>query len=576
MNTLPVQNAEVARHPRRFLPEKLLFESWAGLEPYFAAIEKREINSIGELYQWLSDLNEIDVVLDEERAWRYIRSTCDTASEEYEKAYEFFVSEIDPNASPWFDKFNRKLNESPYRDLLDPALYTVYLRSVQNDISIYREENIPLYTEIDQLSQRYGKIMGDMMVEMEGKELTIQQAFNFFKNTDRNKREEAFRKIWKCRLSEREQLDQLFDQLCALRQRVGKNAGFVNFRDYSFASLGRFDYTKEDCFRFHDAVASEVVPFLNSVEEQRRTAMKLDSLRPWDLDVDVTGKPALKPFANGTELVEKSIACLRLVRPYYAECLALMKRLGHFDLDSRKGKAPGGYNYSLAETGVPFIFMNSAGSQRDLVTMVHEAGHAVHSFLENPLPLNALKSPPSEVCELASMSMELISMEYWHVFYENPDDLARAKREQLEKVLDTLPWVAAVDAFQHWVYENENHTTEERSAAWDKIMLRFGSQLVDWSGMEEVRSNNWQKQLHIFEVPFYYIEYGMAQLGAIAVWRNYKLNPEKALDAYEAALKLGYTQPIGKIYEAAGIRFDFSKEYVRELVDFVKAELEKI
>lgn len=573
MNIAP---AESVPHKRRFLPDVLAFDSWPAIEPFFAELVSREIKSAEELHRWLADLNELDIALDEERAWRYIRSTCDTTNKDYEAAYEFFVTEIDPNVSPWFDKLNRKLNDSPFRDGLDPEVYAVYLRSVRNEISIYREKNIPLFTEIDQLSQQYGRIMGDMTVEMEGKELTIQQAFNFYRHPDRSLREEAFRKIWKVRLAAKEKLDSLFNKLCGLRQQVAKNAGFRNFRDYSFASLGRFDYTAEDCFRFHDAVASEVVPFLNTLLEERGRKLRLDMLRPWDLEVDTSGKPALKPFADGKELVEKSIGCLDKVRPYYASCLAEMRRLGHFDLDSRKGKAPGGYNYSLAETGVPFIFMNSAGSQRDLVTMVHEAGHAVHSFLEHPLPLHVLKSPPSEVCELASMSMELISMEHWDVFYSDPQELARARREQLEKVLDTLPWVATVDAFQHWVYENENHSDEERSEAWDRIMKRFGGQLVDWTGFEDVRRNNWQKQLHIFEVPFYYIEYGMAQLGAIAVWRNYRKNPQQALDQYDAALRLGYTKPIGKLYEAAGVRFDFSREYVKELVDFVREELARL
>ncbi len=415
-----------------------------------------------------------------------------------------------------------------------------------------------------------------MMVEMEGKEITIQQTFNYFKNTDRKIRQEAFEKVWNRRLADREVLDKLFDQLCLLRQEVAVNAGYDNFRDYSFAALGRFDYTKEDCFRFHSAVEAEVVPFISEMETARKETLGLTALRPYDLEVDLTGKPALTPFLNGEDFLDKTITCLGFVRPAYAEYISTMRRMGHFDLDSRKGKAPGGYNYSLSETGIPFIFMNSVGSQRDLITMVHEAGHAIHSFLENPLPLTSLKNPPSEVCELASMSMELISMEHWNVFYPNVEDLKRARREQLEKVLGTLPWVATVDEFQHWIYENKNHTPEERSIAWSKIMSKYESPIIDWTGFEDVQKYNWQKQLHIFEVPFYYIEYGMAQLGAIAVWRNYLLNPEKALDNYEVALKLGYTQPIGKIYEAAGIKFDFSQKYVHELVNFVKEQLELI
>jgi oligoendopeptidase F len=565
----------VEKPERHYLPADLSFDSWDNLAPFFGELVEREVVSVSGLLKWLHDVNEMDAAFDEELAWRYIRSTCDTTNEDYEKAYDFFVSEIEPHAATLFNDLNRKLDNSAFKNELDKKLFTVYLRTVHNDIAIFRENNIALFTEIDQLKQQYGKIVGDMTVEIDGKELTLQQAGVYLRNTERGIRETTSLKIWNRRIRDKETLDNLFDKLTALRQNVARNAGFSDFRDYSFAAMGRFDYTKEDCFLFHDAVAHEVVPFTRALDEERREKLGLETLRHWDLEVDVDGKPALKPFENGSELVEKTIACMKLIRPAYAEYISIMRDMGHFDLDSRKGKAPGGYNYSLAETGVPFIFMNSAGTHRDLITIVHEAGHAIHSFLENHLPLNVLKSPPSEVCELASMSMELISMEHWHVFYPDKDELNRARREQLERALATLPWVAQVDAFQHWIYENPEHTYTQRSAAWMKLMDRFESN-VDWSGIEIFRENAWQKQLHIYETPFYYIEYGMAQLGAIAVWRNYLADPEKALDQYEAALKLGYTQPIGKLYEAAGIKFDFSREYVRELVEFVRMQLEKL
>lgn len=558
---------------RSFLLGNLSFDNWEGLEPWFINLSERNIDSANELMKWLLDYSELDAVFDEEMAWRYIRSTCDTANPAYEKAYDFFVSEIEPKAAPWFQILNSKLDACSFRNQLDPKVYAIFFRTIHNDIALYREINIPLFTEIEKLKQEYGKIAGDMMVMMEEKEITLQQTSKYFKNTNREIRQEAFEKVWNRRLADKEVFDKLFDELCVLRQQVATNTGYDNFRDYSFAALGRFDYSKEDCFNFHKAVEVEVVPFITEMETERKKILNLNELRPYDLEVDVTGKPALTPFKNGEELLDKTINCLGLVRSSYAEYITTMRRMGHFDLDSRKGKAPGGYNYSLSETGVPFIFMNSVGSQRDVITMVHEAGHAIHSFLENPLPLTSLKNPPSEVCELASMSMELISMEHWNVFYPNKEDLKRARREQLEKVLGTLPWVATVDEFQHWIYENKNHTAVERSNAWSKIMSKYESPVIDWKGFEDVQKYNWQKQLHIFEVPFYYIEYGMAQLGAIAVWRNYLLNPVKALDQYEAALKLGYTQPIGKIYEAAGIKFDFSQAYVHELVNFVKKQL---
>jgi oligoendopeptidase F len=299
-------------------------------------------------------------------------------------------------------------------------------------------------------------------------------------------------------------------------------------------------------------------------------------LRPWDVDVDPDGKEPLKPFEGGDALTQGTIDAFDAIRPTYAELIKTMREIGHLDLDSRPGKMPGGYNYPLYETGVPFIFMNAVGSQGDLVTMFHEGGHAIQSHLDHTLELTSFKGLPSEVAELASMSMELISMDQWHLFYPNEDDLVRAKQDQLKKILNILPWIAQVDAFQHWVYQNFDAGIEKRNETWLALSKQFGTGLTDWTGLEKFRPTSWHRQLHLFEVPFYYIEYGMAQLGAIAVWRNYRQDSKQALDQYEAALALGYTQSIPKIYETAGVKFDFSAAYVRELVEFVKKELAKL
>jgi oligoendopeptidase F len=571
MNTHTVNHS--LKLKRSFLPEQISFESWAKLEPLFRELAERVIRSCGDLEQWLRDIDELESVFSEELAWRYIRSTRNTEDKEVEHAYTFFVTEIEPHAAPWFNKYNLKLDQSVFRQELDQSLYANYLRAVRNEITIYRDENISLLTKIDNLRQQYGKIAGSMSIHHEDKELTMQQAAKLLQETDRSLRETIFRSMIQRRLEEREKLDGLFDQLCQLRQEVAANSGFKNYRDYSFAALARFDYTPEDCFQFHEAIAEELMPLLTQVSAERKSKLGLAVLRPWDLAVDEDNLTPLEPFVKANELLEKTKKCLHAVHPRYAEYIDQMRTLGHFDLDSRKGKAPGGYNYPLAESGVPFIFMNATGSQNDVVTMVHEVGHAIHSFLMNPLPLNAFRNAPSEVCELASMSMELISMEHWGAFYTNTDDLRRAKRQQLIHILETLPWVAAVDAFQHWIYENKNHTADERAEAWTSIYGRFALPGVNWEGMEQAYACQWQRQLHIFEVPFYYIEYGMAQLGALAVWRNYRKNKKTGLDNYEAALQLGYVRPIGEIYKTAGIRFDFSRENVRELVEFVKAEL---
>jgi oligoendopeptidase F len=343
-----------------------------------------------------------------------------------------------------------------------------------------------------------------------------------------------------------------------------------------YSALGRFDHGPSDALAFHNSVEKDVVPVVDRMHTERKERLGLDALRPWDLSVDPSGKPPLRPFHDAEELVALTRKVFDELDPWFAECLSIMQKMGRLDLDSRDGKAPGGYNYPLYESGSPFIFMNAVGTTDDVITMIHEGGHAVHSFLTHPLPITGFKNFPSEVAELASMSMELLTMDHWHLIYPNIEDLKRAKREQLERVLTILPWVATIDAFQHAVYTHPEWTMAERTEEWVRTHRRFGGSVVDWSGLEQERSMLWQKQLHLFEVPFYYIEYAIAQLGAIAVWRNYKRNPEKAIQQYKVALSLGYTRTLPEIYEAAGIRFDLSSNYVRELIDFVNAELDAV
>jgi oligoendopeptidase F len=565
----------IHKKAKHYIPENLEMK-WENLEPLLIELRDRQINSVEELEQWLRDRSEFEAAIEEDFAWRYIRMTCDTVSEELLQNFQYFATEIEPKIAPYSNELNKKLVESEYFDQLDNDKYFVYLRSIKKSLELFREENIPIQTEIQVEQQKYQSITGAMSVHIGDKEFTLEQAAAILKSPDREKRQEAWEKITGRRLENKEELDKLFDLLRVLRHKVALNAGFENFRDFMFQALGRFDYTPQDCYSFHEAIELEVVPVLKEQAEKRKQALGLEGLKPWDTDVDITGQAPLKPFQNGEELIEKSIQCFSNISRYLGERLEIMKENKLFDVESRKGKAPGGYNYPLAETGAPFIFMNSANTFRDLTTMVHEGGHAVHTFLTADLELNDFKHCPSEVAELASMSMELISMDNWDVFFSDPEELKRAKRDQLIDVIKTLPWVAIVDQYQHWIYTNPDHTDEQRREAWIQIYERFGASFVDWSDNKEAEANLWQKQLHIFEVPFYYIEYGMAQLGAIAVWKNYKENPEKGLQQYLDALKLGYTKTIKEIYETAGIKFDFSAEYVKELVVFVKSELAKL
>jgi len=570
-----MKDLKISKKTRTYIPAELNIQ-WENLESLFNELINRSLNSVKDLEQWLRDRSEIEAALEEDFAWRYIRMTCDTTDEKLLTDFQFFATEIEPKIAPLNNELNKKFIQSPFAEQLDEAKYYVYVRGIKKALELFREENIPLLTQIQVEQQKYQGITGSMSVKLGGQEYTLEQAAVFLKDTDRNVRQEAWEAITARRLKDKERLDELFNSLLKLRHQVALNAGFENFRDYMFQALGRFDYTPTDCYDFHKAIQKEIVPHLKIQAEKRLKALNLNELKPWDMDVDISGKPALKPFSNGEELIEKSIKCFRGLSPYIGERLEIMKVNGFFDVDSRKGKAPGGYNYPLAESGAPFIFMNSAGTFRDLTTMVHEGGHAVHTFISAGLELNDFKHLPSEVAELASMSMELISMDHWDKFFDNADDLIRAKKDQLKDVLKTLPWVAVVDQFQHWIYTNPDHTSEERAEAWTKIFEPFGNNFADWSEHPHALENLWQKQLHIFEVPFYYIEYGIAQLGAIAVWKNYKNDPEKGLSNYLDALKLGYTKTIKEIYETAEIEFNFTAAYVKELADFVQKELDKL
>lgn len=561
---------------RQFVKPDFEVTTWETLKPYFDALEQRELNSYEALYKWLLDYNELGCVVNENMAWRYIKMTCDTANTALRDSYTYFVQNIEPNMAPIGNRLNEKLMASPFKDQLKKQGYPIYLRGIKNSIELFREENIPLNTQLQELEQKFGEINGAQSIKHNGETMTLQKAGLFLKDLNREVRKEVYDKVQSRRGQDETALNDLFDQLIALRHKVALNTGFENYRDFKHKQLARFDYSVQDCLNFHEAVKQHAVPLMVEHDQRRKQKLKLDTYKPWDTSVDEEGLPPLKPFKNAEELIDKTIACFNKLDPFFGKCVQTMREMKRLDLESRLGKAPGGYQYPLYETNVPFIFMNSVGLHRDLVTMVHEGGHAIHSFLDFDLELAEFKSPPSEVAELASMSMELLSMEHWDVFFNDQEELKRAKRQQLEGIMDTLPWIAAIDKFQHWIYTHPTHRVEQRYAEWKNIMKDFGSSEVDYSGCEAHLARRWQVQLHLYEVPFYYIEYGFAQLGAIAVWRNYKKDPKKAVEQYKAALALGYTESIPKIYETAGIKFDFSPAYIKELMDFVKGEYEKI
>lgn len=577
MNNSPGQyTAQITSIPRQLLPGDFKITDWSSLEPYFNELLERPLGTREALEVWLKDVSEVEAVIGEDAAWRQIRMTCDTENKTLEDAFTFFVMEIQPRIQPLADQLNRKLIDNEFTKTLTGDAYQVYLRNVKKNIELFREENIPIQADIAVLAQQYGVISGKMSIEVDGREYTMQQAGKFLENPDRQLREQVYKKIQDRRLKDKDQLNELFSKLVQKRDQVGRNTGFANYRDYKFADLGRFDYTKEDCFQFHEAVKTSILPLVNFIYDRKRQKLGLTELRPWDTEAEPDGVKPLNPFNTGEELVNKTIECFRQMNPFFADCLVKMKEMGRLDLDSRKGKAPGGYNCPLPETGAPFIFMNAAGQMGDVTTMVHEGGHAIHSFLAHDLPLTAFKDYPMEIAEVASMTMELFSMDYWHVFFDNEHDLKRAREHQLERVLTIFPWIATIDKFQHWVYEHPVHTLEERSENWKRIVNEYTSVAIDVSGLEVYRKFSWQRQLHLYEVPFYYIEYGIAQLGAIGLWKQFKEDKEKAIGNYITALKLGGTKTLPELYAAAGLQFSFSPDYISELMLFVQQELEKI
>lgn len=557
---------------RSFLPNNFELTNWESVEKYYSDLEERTIDSKEAFEKWLQDWDELGAVVSEDMRWKYIRTSKDTSDELAQKVLQDFYLNTEPKLKPRENALRKKFFSSEWKDDLSKD-FTNFKKAIEVDLQLYNEANIELAKELSLKENEYAVISGAWSVVLDGEEITMQQAQKYMRSTDRPLREKVFKLIAARQQEDKVKLDALLSDLIKLRHQLALNAGFKNFRDYSFAAMHRFDYTVKDCENFHEAVAIEIVPFLNMFNEERKADLGVDSLKPWDLNVDPLNRAPLQPFENTEEFIAKTVNCFNKLDPYFGSCIENMNDSNRLDLESRKAKAPGGYLMPMPESGIPLIFMNHASTEGDVRVMVHEGGHAIHSFLAYHIPTSTLRSTPSEVSELASMSMELFSLENWESFYSDKEDLNRAKKNHLEGLLKLLPSIAKGDAFQHWMYTNPNHSVEERHAKWKELGNKYGSSLVDYSNNEDLLLNSYQQILHFYQVPFYYIEYGFAQLGAIALWKNYKSNPQQTIESYKKALSLGYTRTIPELYHAAGIKFDFSKEYVKSLALFVKEEM---
>lgn len=574
-----------------FIPDRLDATTWDAIEPHLNQLQARDVRSSAELERWLVDRGELEAACSEARANLYIAMTCDTDNQAAQQAYTTYVESVPPKLAPALFELDKRQVELEGRLKLNSDRYGVLMRGTRAEVELFRPENVPLDTQLSLLSQKFDQVVGVMTVQFEGREQTLPQMAKYQEQTDRFTREAAWRAVAKRRIQDADAIDAIYDEMVKLRHQVARNAGFDHYVGYAFKAKHRFDYGVKECEAFHRGVEEVVVPLVRALDKKRAKSLGVDPLRPWDMAVDVKGRPPLRPFQGGRELMNKAVATFERLDPRLAKMLSQLgtgdeksggKNGECLDLDTRKGKAPGGYQYMRDRSRTPFIFMNAAGLAGDVDTMLHEAGHAFHSMLCIEEPLLAYRSSPIEFAEVASMTMELLSLPHLgkpthgEGFYASEEDLARARRKQLQGSVSLLPWIATIDAFQHWVYSNPTHTRDDRTKAWLALDDRFGRG-VSWAGIEHKRTKVWQRQGHLFGSPFYYIEYGIAQLGALGLWLMSKEKGEKAaVEAYLRGLRLGGSKPVPELFAAAGLKFEFGPGAIRRIVDRVQAELETL
>jgi oligoendopeptidase F len=560
-------------YPRSFVPSAFDVSSWEQLEPLYQELLGRGVSSAAELSRWLLDFSELTSVVDEYASRRYIDKSCHTDDPEIERKFLQFVEQIEPRIKPLYFQLQKKFLASPFLGELTDKKFSILVKKWRADVELFREENVALETEVVKRVTDYDSICAAMMVHIDGKELTLQQAGAFLEEPNRQKRQEAWELSAQRRYADHERVEGIFDELLGLREKIAQNAGMRNFRAFTWKAYKRFDYSPEQCLAFADAIAASCVPLVDELDRVRKEELGLSALRPWDLQVDPKSRAALRPFPReGTDLlVSKTKGIFERLSPVLAADFDSLRVRGNLDLQSRKGKQPGGYQSTLDEAREPFIFMNAAGLQRDVEVLLHEGGHAFHALAAAGEDLVFLRSAPMEFCEVASMSMELLGADHFDVFYDAAE-AARAKRTMLEGIIRFLPWMATIDSFQHWIYTHPGHTPEARKEEWLRLMTRFGSKL-DWRGYERFLEVSWQAKLHLFHAPFYYIEYGIAQLGALQLWVKSRNDPHGAIANYRAALKLGGTRSLPELFNAAGLVFDFSQKTLGPLMQAIGEEL---
>ena len=554
-------------------PTAFVDATWEDVAPYYDALAAAEITT-GREREWLTVWSELDAMIGEAGSLAMIAYTANTADEAAEAAHLRFAMEIYPKVDEQQVRLARKLLATGYTE---PGLETT-LKKFRTDAAIFREDNVPRFAKLEELEAGYDKIVGGLSVDWNGERKTIPQLQPLMQSQDRDERERAFLLGARAYLDKRDELQDIFDKSYALRQEVAHAAGFPNYMRYAFAAKYRFDYSPEDCVRFHDAVEQAVVPIAARQHEYRRQRLGVSTLRPWDLAVNPDTEARLRPFEDTPGFLAPAERIFTRVDADLGSDFRTLEAEKLLDLESRPGKAPGGYCTTLHWRGRPFIYMNAVGVHDDVSTLVHEAGHAFHAFAAHPHPYVWQRGSGHEAAELASMSMELLANRYLArpEGYYSAADAAHAQIEHLEDVLYALPHIACVDAFQHWIYSSgEGGDRDARDAAWLKIRQRFEPS-VDWSGLRDERIARWLRQSHIFTSPFYYIEYGIAQLGALQVWRASLDDHPAAVTRYKQALALGGTVSLPEMYRTAGVKLVFDAATMGGLVELVDRRISEL
>jgi oligoendopeptidase F len=566
---------------RRTDVRRFVSDSFDAADPQQAArlfdeLEARHADTRSRLEDLVLDTQELAGCIDERFQLAYVDMTSDTTNEEFERAFLALVENVLPLVEERGFRLKRMVLESPAVGELDDT-YRIYLRDIRADVELFREENIPLLVEDQKLGQEYEKIAGGQEAEFRGERYTTTQIEKYFDAPDRETREGAWRARADAFLHDAEALDDLYDRMLEVRREIAQNAGFSNYRDYIFKKKKRFDYTPEDCLAYHRAVEKHVVPNVAKIWEERRVQLGLESLRPWDVNVrpndpvvDPEGRDPITPFES---LEDLSNGCARIfsevdgeLGDFYRE----MQDLRLLDLENRPGKAPGAYMTSFADRRAPFILMNAIGTKSDVDTLLHEAGHAFHYCLARHQPLVSYHHTGHEFSEVASMGMELLARPYLGEFY-NADDLRKILNDQIKSAVSFFPWNAMIDAFQHWVYTADENGREARKTKWADLERRYRP-WTEWSGLEVYRDIVWQYP-HVFDSPFYYIEYGIAQLAAFRVWLNSLEDKARAVKSYKSALSLGGSRPLPELFKAAGAKFSLSEETISEIMGGVMAQV---